>query len=304
MESNVKGGKCMTLEVKQLSKSFGETNAVNQLSLNLPTGRVLGLLGRNGAGKTTTIKMLLGLLTPTSGEMTWNGTSFHSSKVRIGYLPEERGLYTKSKVVDQLRYFGKLEGMSLKEVDEAITYWLERLEIPQYRHKKAGELSKGNQQKIQLIVTLLHNPELIILDEPFSGLDPVNAELMASIITEEINKGKTIVLSSHRMDQVEAFCEYVCILKNGDVVAEGNLNKLKEEYGYRNLIVEDTEPIRTVLNTNQIDFERKQHGIYVKVKTEEEAFTILNQIKSETGSIRKFQLLEPTLNDIFIERAR
>ncbi|MEH6938174.1 ATP-binding cassette domain-containing protein [Bacillus sp. JJ664] len=294
----------MTLEVKKLSKSFGETNAVNQLSLNLPTGRVLGLLGRNGAGKTTTIKMLLGLLTPTSGEMTWNGTTFHSSKVRIGYLPEERGLYTKSKVVDQLRYFGKLEGMSQKEVDEAITYWLERLEIPHYRNKKAGELSKGNQQKIQLIVTLLHNPELIILDEPFSGLDPVNAELMASIITEEINKGKTIVLSSHRMDQVEAFCEYVCILKNGDVVAEGNLNKLKEEYGYRNLIVEDSEPISSVLNTNQIDFERKHHGIYVKVETEEEAITILNLIKSETGSIRKFQLLEPTLNDIFIERAR
>lgn len=304
MESKVKGGKCMTLEVKQLSKSFGETIAVNQLSLNLPTGRVLGLLGRNGAGKTTTIKMLLGLLTPTSGEMTWNGTNFHSSKVRIGYLPEERGLYTKSKVVNQLRYFGKLEGMSQKEVDEAITYWLERLEIPHYRHKKAGELSKGNQQKIQLIVTLLHNPELIILDEPFSGLDPVNAELMASIITEEINKGKTIVLSSHRMDQVEAFCEYVCILKNGDVVAEGNLNTLKEEYGYRNLILEDIETIRTVLHTNQIDFERKTQGIYVKVKTEEEAFTILNQIKSETGSLRKFQLLEPTLNDIFIERAR
>lgn len=294
----------MTLAIKQLSKTFGETIAVNQLSLNLPTGKVLGLLGRNGAGKTTTIKMLLGLLTPTSGEMTWGDSAFQSSKVRIGYLPEERGLYTKSKVVDQLRYFGKLEGMSQKEVDEAITYWLERLEIPHYRHKKAGELSKGNQQKIQLIVTLLHNPELIILDEPFSGLDPVNAELMASIITEEINKGKTIVLSSHRMDQVEAFCEYVCILKNGDVVAEGSLNKLKEEYGYRNLIVEDTESIRDLLHANHIDFESKQQGIYVKVKTEEEAFTILNQIKSELGSIRKFQLLEPTLNDIFIERAR
>jgi ABC-2 type transport system ATP-binding protein len=294
----------MTLEIKQLSKKFGETIAVNQLSLTLPKGRVLGLLGRNGAGKTTTLKMLLGLLTPTSGEMTWDGTPFQTSKVKVGYLPEERGLYSKSKVVDQLRYFGKLEGMSTKEVDDAITYWLDRLEIPHYRNKKAGELSKGNQQKIQLIVTLLHNPELIILDEPFSGLDPVNAELMASIITEEINKGKTIVLSSHRMDQVEAFCEYVCILKNGNVVAEGSLTSLKEEYGYRNLILEDIDSIKNLLNTNQINFESKQQGIYVKVQSDEEAFTILNRIKSEIGSIRKFQLLEPTLNEIFIERAK
>ncbi|WP_088042946.1 ABC transporter ATP-binding protein [Bacillus sp. EAC] len=294
----------MTLEIEQLSKKFGETIAVNQLSLSLPTGRVLGLLGRNGAGKTTTIKMILGLLTPTSGEMKWNGRSFQSSKVKVGYLPEERGLYTKSKVVDQLKYFGKLEGMSNKELDEAITYWLERLEIPHYRHKKAGELSKGNQQKIQLIVTLLHNPELIILDEPFSGLDPVNAELMATILSEEIKKGKTIVLSSHRMDQVEAFCEHVCILKNGNVVAEGSLTSLKEEYGYRNLILEDIDSTKNILNSLEINFESKQLGIYVKVKSDEEAFNILNHIKSEVGSIRKFQLLEPTLNDIFIERAK
>jgi len=294
----------MTLEIKQLSKKFGETIAVNQLSLSLPTGRVLGLLGRNGAGKTTTIKMILGLLTPTSGEMNWNGKSFQSSKVKVGYLPEERGLYTKSKVVDQLKYFGKLEGMSNKELDEAITYWLERLEIPHYRHKKAGELSKGNQQKIQLIVTLLHNPELIILDEPFSGLDPVNTELMATILSEEIKKGKTIVLSSHRMDQVEAFCEHVCILKNGNVVAEGNSSSLKEEYGYRNLILEDIDSTKNILNSLEINFESKQLGIYVKVKSDEEAFNILNHIKSEVGSIRKFQLLEPTLNDIFIERAK
>lgn len=294
----------MTLVIKQLTKKFGETIAVNQLSLTLPTGRVLGLLGRNGAGKTTTIKMLLGLLTPSSGEMVWNGTKFQTSKVKVGYLPEERGLYTKSKVVDQLRYFGKLEGMSKKEADEAITYWLERLEIPHYRNKKAGELSKGNQQKIQLIVTLLHNPELIILDEPFSGLDPVNAELMASIITDEIKKGKTIVLSSHRMDQVEAFCEHVCILKNGNVVAEGSLTDIKEEYGYRNLILEDIEPIKNLLNSINVQFETKQQGIYVKVESDERAFTILNQIKSDLGTIRKFQLLEPTLNDIFIERAR
>ncbi|MFF2874706.1 ABC transporter ATP-binding protein [Gottfriedia sp. NPDC057991] len=294
----------MTLEIKQLSKKFGDTIAVNELSLTLPTGRVLGLLGRNGAGKTTTIKMLLGLLTPTKGEITWKGRPFKSDQVKVGYLPEERGLFTKSKVVDQLKYFGKLEGMSNKEVDVAITYWLDRLEIPYYRNKKAGELSKGNQQKIQLIVTLLHNPELIILDEPFSGLDPVNAELMASIITEQIQKGKTVILSSHRMDQVEAFCEHVCILKNGNVVAEGSLSGLKEDYGYRNLILEDITSIKQILDSNNLSYEQKQLGIYVKVKSDEEAFMILNRIKSDLGSIRKFQLLEPTLNDIFIERAK
>ncbi|MFB7139789.1 ABC transporter ATP-binding protein [Gottfriedia sp. NPDC056225] len=294
----------MTLEIKQLSKKFGDAIAVNQLSLTLPKGRVLGLLGRNGAGKTTTIKMLIGLLTPTNGEINWEGIPFKTTKVKVGYLPEERGLFTKSKVVDQLKYFGKLEGMSNKEVDKEITYWLDRLEIPHYRNKKAGELSKGNQQKIQLIVTLLHNPELIILDEPFSGLDPVNADLMASIITEEIEKGKTVILSSHRMDQVEAFCEHVCILKNGNVVAEGSLSRLKEEYGYRNLILEDIEPIKQLLASKNVSYEQKHSGIYVKVKSDEEAFTILDHIKSEIGSIRKFQLLEPTLNDIFIERAR
>lgn len=294
----------MTLEIKQLTKRFGETTAVNELSLTLHKGRVLGLLGRNGAGKTTTIKMLLGLLSPSNGQMTWNGKEIQSSKVKIGYLPEERGLYTKSKVVDQLRYFGKLEGMKSKDIEAAITYWLDRLEIPHYRMKKAGELSKGNQQKIQLIVTLLHDPELIILDEPFSGLDPVNAELMASIITDEIKKGKTIVMSSHRMDQVEAFCEHVCILKSGNVVAEGSLKELKEDYGYRNLILEDTEAIKNLLLSNSIPFESKQQGIYVKVETEEEAFDILHKLKSETGSLKKFQLLEPTLNEIFIERAK
>jgi ABC-2 type transport system ATP-binding protein len=294
----------LTLEIKQLSKNFGDTIAVNELSLTLPTGRVLGLLGRNGAGKTTTIKMLLGLLTPTKGEITWKGSPFKSDKIKVGYLPEERGLFTKSKVVDQLKYFGKLEGMSNKEVDVAITYWLDRLEIPHYRNKKAGELSKGNQQKIQLIVTLLHNPELIILDEPFSGLDPVNAELMASIITEQIQKGKTVILSSHRMDQVEAFCEHVCILKNGNVVAEGSLSSLKEDYGYRNLILEDITSIKQILDSNNVSYEQKQLGIYVKVKSDEEAFAILNHIKSDLGSIKKFQLLEPTLNDIFIERAK
>jgi len=195
----------MGLNIQYLSKSFGETKAVQNLSITLEKGQVLGLLGRNGAGKTTTIKMILGLQTPNQGEITWDGSSLDRSKVSIGYLPEERGLYLKSKINEQLRYFGELEGMSRKQADDAIDYWLEKLEISNYKMKKANELSKGNQQKIQLIATLMHNPELIILDEPFSGLDPVNANLLTTIIEEQITAGKTVILSSHRMEQIENF---------------------------------------------------------------------------------------------------
>ncbi len=218
----------MSLQIQNLTKQFGESKAVNSLQISLPKGEVLGLLGRNGAGKTTTIKMLLGLLTPNEGSITWDGKPFGTSGVTIGYLPEERGLYTKSRVIDQLRYFGRLEGMTKKEVDLAIDHWLDRLAIPEYKFKTAGELSKGNQQKIQLIAALLHNPELLILDEPFSGLDPVNAGMLASIIEEQVQSGKTIILSSHRMEQVEAFCQHVCILKKGEAVVKGQLSDIKK----------------------------------------------------------------------------
>lgn len=225
----------MGLNIYQLSKSFGETKAVQNLNISLEKGHVLGLLGRNGAGKTTTIKMLLGLLTPDQGEITWEDGRLDRSKVSIGYLPEERGLYLKSKINEQLRYFGELEGMSRKQADDAIDYWLDKLDIAKYKTKKASELSKGNQQKIQLIATLMHNPELIILDEPFSGLDPVNANLLSAIIEEQITAGKTVILSSHRMEQIESFCEQICLMKEGEAIVKGRLDDIKQNYGYRNL---------------------------------------------------------------------
>ncbi|MGM9985748.1 MAG: ABC transporter ATP-binding protein [Bacillaceae bacterium] len=294
----------MSLEIKNLRKTFGETVAVDSLSVTVQQGQVLGLLGRNGAGKTTTIKMLLGLLEPNQGTITWDNKPIHKSNVSIGYLPEERGLHLKAKIVDQLRFFGELEGMTRSQCNEAIDYWFKRLDIEEYRGKKASDLSKGNQQKIQLIAALIHDPQLIILDEPFSGLDPVNADVFAKIIEEQVQKGKTIIMSSHRMESVEAFCDYICILKQGQVVVEGVLTEVKESYGYQHLILPLREDVTNGLASLGLNYEARMNECYVKVANGEEALTHLQALSQKGVPIRNFKVLEPTLHDIFVERAR
>ncbi|WP_127569713.1 ABC transporter ATP-binding protein [Paenibacillus xylaniclasticus] len=292
----------MALQIKHLYKKYKDIVAVNDMNLELPKGQVLGMLGRNGAGKTTTLKMLLGLVQPTSGEIWWEGKPLNRSEIKFGYLPEERGLYPKIKVVEQLRYFGQLEGMSKKAIDSAIDYWFERLEMNEYRGKVAGELSKGNSQKVQLIGTLLHDPDFIILDEPFSGLDPVNAEMLSSVIEQLIADNKTIILSSHRMEQIEQFCENVVMMKKGQIVLSGKLNEIKENYGYKNVKLESEQDLAPCLNRLQVTFERKNNVYTAQVQNAERALDVIKQLEQQNITLRSFSVQEPSLHQIFIER--
>ncbi|WP_127532682.1 ABC transporter ATP-binding protein [Paenibacillus kobensis] len=292
----------MTLQIKHLHKEYKDITAVNDMNLELPKGQVLGMLGRNGAGKTTTLKMLLGLVQPTSGEIRWDGKPIDRREISFGYLPEERGLYPKIKVMDQLRYFGQLEGMSKKAIESGINYWFDRLEMNEYRDKMAGELSKGNSQKMQLIGTLLHDPDFIILDEPFSGLDPVNAEMLSSVIEQLIADNKTIVLSSHRMEQIELFCENVVMMKQGRIVLSGKLNEIKENYGYKNVRIESDQDLTPWLNRLQVAFEQKNNVYTAQVRSAERALAVISHLEQQNIALRGFSVQEPSLHQIFIER--
>ncbi|WP_226645924.1 ABC transporter ATP-binding protein [Mesobacillus subterraneus] len=290
------------LEIKGLSKTYGSKVAVDSLSFTVSPGEVFGLLGRNGAGKTTTIKMMLGLVAPDSGSVSWN----HQKGLRhasYGYLPEERGLYPKTKVVEQLSYFAKLEGMGKNDIKKSIDYWIERFDIGMYKNKLAGDLSKGNQQKVQLVATLLHNPDLIILDEPFSGLDPVNTNLLTEVILEEKEKGKVIIMSSHQMDQVEKFCKDVVLMKDGKAVISGDLAAVKDSYGMMNLSLYGNLPgLAKFCAANDYPFAEEAKRIIVSLKKEQDPLTILSQIKQEGVGVSEVTYLQPTLHQIFIDK--
>ena len=289
------------LHIKQLHKSYGETVAVHNLSFSIAKGEVLGLLGHNGAGKSTTVKMILGILTHDDGVMEWEGQLLKHAKIKMGYLPEERGLYEKSKVYDQLMYFGKLEGMKKKEINESMDYWLNRLEIPQYKYKYVHELSKGNKQKIQLIVAILHDPELIILDEPFSGLDPVNANVFADIIKELIDKKKTMIMSSHRMEQLETFCQNILIMKKGENVLSGSLDEIKKQHGVKRVEVKCVEDISSWLNDNQYTYKNQQDLYTITIENDLQTQVLFQQLKENGFHVRHFVMREPSLHEIFVE---
>ena len=227
----------MKLELRNIWKSFGEKEVLKGISFTAESGKAFGLLGRNGAGKTTTIRILMDVFGANEGGVFLDGKPIDYKAVRLGYLPEERGLYPKKKIIDQLLYFALLHGMKRSEAVKSIDGWLDRLGMSEYRNKRLDTLSKGNQQKIQLVTALAHNPQVIILDEPFSGLDPVNAMLLKDIVKEEIAKGKIVLFSSHQMNYIEEFCDGIAILNGGSLVLEGDIYEIKRNYVRDKLIV-------------------------------------------------------------------
>jgi ABC-2 type transport system ATP-binding protein len=293
----------MVLKIDNVTKRFGQFSAVSDLSLTIPEREIFGLLGANGAGKTTTFRMILGLLDANEGNISWDGKVInYSTSHLIGYLPEERGLYPKLKVSDQVVYLARLRGMNKKDALKELTYWLERFKVPEYLNKKVQELSKGNQQKIQFISAILHKPKLLILDEPFSGLDPVNVELLKEAVVDLKNSGTTIVFSSHRMEHVEELCEFLCIMHKGKPVVHGELKEIKRSFGKKNLIINADFPIDFIKDHKGITrFKMTAEGAYIQIEKEDVAESILNEIVGK-GFIRKFALEEPSLNDIFIEK--
>lgn len=293
----------MSLELKNVSKSFVGKKAVDNISFSLKEPGVYGLLGTNGAGKTTTIRMLLGIIKKDSGEITWKGKPVDRKSVNFGYLPEERGLYPKTKIFDQLMYFAELKGMQKEESIESINKWAKELKVEEYLQMPVEKLSKGNQQKIQFMIAIIHNPELVVLDEPFSGLDPVNTEILKNIIINLIRQGKYVIMSAHQMATIEEFCSDILILNKGKTVLQGNLKKIKETYPANRVEINVNQDIRNYIKEFEFEIETEANNNYViKISSEEKAHKLLNRLVSENIVIDKFEIKKPTLNDIFIEK--
>lgn len=269
------------LKLENVSKQFEEFKAVDNVNIEVPQGEMLGFLGGNGAGKTTTFRMILGLLEKSSGTITFDGKPINYSMTdNIGYLPEERGLNPKLKVSEQIQYLARLKGMKKSEVDKALDYWLERFEVPENKHKKIEELSKGNQQKIQLIGAIIHNPQLLILDEPFSGLDPVNVEILKSAVKEMNDNGATIVFSSHRMEHVEEMCDYVCILNKGKTVVSGNIKQVKHDFGKKEIIIEGDHDFSHLAEIEGVvKFKQNKNDVRLTIKDQSIAPIVFEAVK-------------------------
>lgn len=301
----------MRLEVQELKKSFGEKEVLHGISFHVESGSALGLLGRNGAGKTTTIRILMDVFKANSGSLLMDGKPFKAREYQIGYLPEERGLYPKKTVGEQLIYLAMLRGLNAKEAKEQTKNWLARMGVSDYENRKLETLSKGNQQKVQLAQTLLCNPDIVILDEPFSGLDPVNAQILKDVIKEQIDAGKIVIFSSHQMSHVEEFCDEIAIMNHGDIVLSGNLREIKREFGKDRLVVaslsETPEELAELLKTkfsDLLDVEKVQQSqVVVKEKNEGNKPAIMQKLIDEGVDIEFFGLYEPSLHDIFVEKA-
>ena len=292
----------MILELKNIEKSFGEKKVLHGISFTAESGMAFGLLGRNGAGKTTTIRILMDVIHAESGEILADGAPLDRSKVKIGYLPEERGLYPKRVVSEQLVYFARLNGLSRRDAAREVDYWLERLEMGEYRQKRLDTLSKGNQQKIQLVTALAHDPEIVILDEPFSGLDPVNAAMLKDVVKEQINRGKIVLFSSHQMSYIEEFCDNIAIIKEGRIVLQGDLHEIKRGYSRDKLLVrsEQSDAIRAELGG--ICERRDDGALLIHLPSAESKAEMMSRLVGRFD-IDELSVFEPSLNDIFVEYA-
>lgn len=299
----------MKLEVRDLYKSFGKTEVLHGITFDVKKGNALGLLGRNGAGKTTTIRIIMNLFEPNSGDIYFDGKKFDPKKHRIGYLPEERGLYPKKKVMDQLIYLGTLRGLEKKEAKENCMYWLERLGVDEYKDKNLETLSKGNQQKVQLAQTFLINPDIVILDEPFSGLDPVNSQILKDIILEFIDT-KLLIFSSHQMNYVEEFCEEIALIDKGNLVLTGNLNDIKREYGRRRFTLklkDQTPEVTGNILTEHLShlitaIEPRKKDSIIELNEGISSNELLNELIKLDSIVESYSVYEPSLSDIFIHK--
>lgn len=300
----------MKLEVKEIRKSFGEKEVLHGVSFEVESGKALGLLGRNGAGKTTTIRILMDVFHANSGEIRIDGKKFVPSEYQIGYLPEERGLYPKRTVMEQMIYLAQLRGLNKKTAETNARKWLNRLEVAEYETRKLETLSKGNQQKVQLAATLVANPDIVILDEPFSGLDPVNSQILKDVVSELISDGKLVIFSSHQMSYVEEFCDHIAIINQGEVVLAGQLKEIKKSYGENRLVLAAENLPQDAL----ADRVTKEFSDLVRLSGRKKEFLILELAdghtkkellerlaKSDIG-IERFGNYEPSLNDIFVAK--
>ena len=292
----------MVLELRNIEKSFGDKKVLTGVSFKAEGGKAFGLLGRNGAGKTTSIRILMDVFPANSGEVLIDGQPIDYNKIGIGYLPEERGLYPKKIIIDQLTYFAELKGMSRKEAVESIDYWLERLGMTEYRNKKLETLSKGNQQKIQLITALAHDPDIVILDEPFSGLDPVNAMLLKDVVKEQIAKGKIVLFSSHQMSYIEEFCDSIAILNNGVVALHGDLHDIKRDYPRDRLVVKTETPDAIIADFGSSCTVMENGSLMLRLTDPSEKKATMIRLV-ENYDIDEVKVFEPSLNDIFVEYA-
>lgn len=300
----------MKLEVKDITKSFGDKQVLHGISFEVQSGRALGLLGRNGAGKTTTIRILMDVFGANSGEVLLDGEKFNQRKHLIGYLPEERGLYPKKKVIEQMVYLGRIRGISKSEAVANSKKWLKRLGVLEYENAKLETLSKGNQQKVQLASTLVCDPDIVILDEPFSGLDPVNSRILQDVVMELIGQNKIVIFSSHQMSYVEEFCKDIVIINKGDVVLSGDLDNIKREFGKNQLVVsavdKTLDDLENIINEHMSDIleitGRTKEELIIKNIADVSRKQILSKFISENIEIERFETYKPSLNDIFVSK--